>query len=91
MDKKLEARIARLEKMLSRKNESEDVYSDMVYRTVNQVNDILQNMFDNLMEAHNEDNDKSGAIRALRLTKRSKSIPEEWRDRFGALIEELSN
>lgn len=44
MDKKLEARIARLEKVMSRKNEQLDDTAEAVYRTANQISQLCKEL-----------------------------------------------
>lgn len=58
MNKMLEKRISRLEKLLSRKNESVTEYSYLVYDTVDAIvstaNESLQRMFNILLDAYNQ-------------------------------------
>lgn len=87
MNRMLEKRISRLEKLLSRKNEQANEYSDLVYSTVNNINDSLQSMFNTLFDAYNQGQDMQDVVKALRFTKGS--VPEEWQDRFDYLANEL--
>lgn len=44
MDKRLEQRIKRLEKVMSRKNEQLDDPAEAVYRTANQISDLCKQL-----------------------------------------------
>ena len=74
MNKMLEKRTSRLEKLLNRKNKSATEYSDLVYdtvdATVDATNASLQRMFD-----------------TLRFNK--ESIPKYWQDRFDYLADKF--
>lgn len=91
MNNKLEARIARLERMMNRKNESATEYSDLVYDTVDATIDAtnasLQRMFDILLDAYNKGQDMRYAANALRFNK--ESVPKYWQDRFDYLADKL--
>ena len=94
MDKKLESRIARLERMMNRKsvkNEAATEYSDLVYdtvdATVDATNASLQRMFDTLLDAYNQGQDMRYAANALRFNK--ESVPKYWQDRFDYLADKF--
>ena len=91
MNKVLEKRISRLEKFLSRKNESATEYSDLVYDTVDATIDAtnasLQRMFDVLLDAYNRGQDMKAAADALIFNK--ESVPKYWQDRFDYLADKL--
>lgn len=91
MNKLLEKRISRLEKFLSRKNESASEYSDLVYDTVDDTVDAtnasLQRMFDTLLDAYNKGQDMKAAADALIFNK--ESVPKYWKDRFDYLADKF--
>ena len=76
MNKVLEKRISRLEKFISRKNESANEYWDLVYDIVDATNASLQRMFDTLLDAYNKGQAMRYAANALRFNK--ESVPKYW-------------
>ena len=88
MNKVLEKRISRLEKFISRKNESATEYSDLVYDTIDATNASLQRMFDTLLDAYNnKGQDMQYAANDLRFNK--ESVPKYWQDRFDYLADKF--
>ena len=91
MNKMLEKWISRIERFLSRKNESATEYLDLVYdtvdATVDATNASLQRMFDTLLDAYNKGQDMRYAANALRFNK--ESVPKYWQDRFDYLADKL--
>ena len=89
MNKMLEKRTSRLDKLLSSKNKSATEYSYLVYdivdATADSTNASLQCMFDTLLDAYNKDQDMRYAANALRFNK--ESVPKYWQDRFDYLAD----
>ena len=78
MNKMLEKWISRLEKFISRKNESATEYSDLVYDTVDATADATnaspQRMFDTLLDAYNKGQDMRCAANSLIFN--NESVPK---------------
>lgn len=91
MDKKLEDRVSRLEKLL-RKNEAlgaDNEYANMVWKTANDVHSRIQSMFTNLISASAdmEDSDVREVANALYACK--DDFPDNWSSRVESLIKRL--
>lgn len=82
MDNKLEARIARLEKVLSRKNEQADSpTAEAVYHTANQINELCKELAA-ILKSSSED-DTLEVDNALSMCE--DDFPQVWLDRFNRI------
>ncbi len=78
MDKKLEARITRLEKVLGRKNEQlNDSTAEAIYNTVNQINELCKSLA--VMLKSTNDASWSEVDNAISLCE--DDFPKSWFDR----------
>jgi len=87
MDKKLEARIARLEKLISRKNEALDPVASAVYRTVDTIRDAVNDLCKTL--AYNEINDYRAVDMALTVCQ--SEFSKNAYDRLDSILEDRKN
>lgn len=92
MDKKLEARISRLEKVMSRKNEQLKFSSivneqrndsaEAVYRTANKINDLCKQLAA-IIKSSRESQFEIDIDNALSLCE--DDFPKKWLDRFNRI------
>lgn len=90
MDKKLEARIARLERMMSRrsvKNEATDEVANAVYRAADSIRQIVNDLCKTL--AYNDISNYRDVDMALKVCENSFS--KEANDRFNSIFEDREN
>lgn len=84
MNKKLEARITRLEKALSRKNEQmDDPTANAIYDTANQIRALCKSLAVMLKST----NDASWPEVENALALCEDSFPEEWFERFERFVD----
>lgn len=83
MDKKLEARIARLEKVLSRKNEQlGDTAAEAIYNTANQISELCKSLAVTLKST----NDASWSEVDNALSLCEDEFPKSWFDRYNRIL-----
>ena len=90
MDKILESRIARLERMINRKsvkNESADEVANAVYRAADSIRQIVNDLCKTL--AYNDITNYRDVNMALKVCKNSFS--NEANDRFNSIFEDREN
>lgn len=80
MDKKLEARIARLEKVIIRKNEQLNDSAEAVYRTANQINDLCKQLAAIIKSSR-----ESQTVIDNALSLCEADFPNVWFDRFNRI------
>lgn len=83
MDKKLQSRIARLEKLLSRKNEqASDSTAEVIYATAKQINELCKSLAVMLKST----GDASWQEVEMALSLCEDNFPNTWFDRFNRII-----
>ena len=80
MDKKLEARIARLEKVIIRKDEQLNDSAEAVYRTANQINDLCKQLAAIIKSSGESQFEIDNALSMC-----EDDFPKMWFDRFNRI------
>ena len=80
MDKRLEQRIKRLEKVMSRKNEQLDDPAEAVYRTANQISDLCKQLAAIIKSSGESQFEIDNALSMC-----EDDFPKMWFDRFNRI------